>query len=95
MKILVRRKTIIREFAAKIAAIQKRADEHYYRDNPPKVNKNDHASWLLDQTIPLNDMCKKLGILKKVYEEAYKIYDFRNSGKTGYTLVDGRIVKQA
>ena len=36
-------------------------------------------------------MCKTLGIVKQSYDEAYKIYDFRNSGKSGYGLVDGKI----
>jgi hypothetical protein len=94
MKILVRRKTIIKEFAKKIADIQKRADEIYYRDNPPKKNNNELAAWITDKVIPLKEMCQGLGIVKQVYEEAYKIYDFRNSGKTGYTLIDGKIVKQ-
>ena len=39
------------------------------------------------------EMAIKLGICEEVYQEAYKIYDFRNSGKTGYTLKDGKIVK--
>jgi hypothetical protein len=40
-------------------------------------------------------MCQTLGIAEQVYEEAYKIYDFRNSGKEGYGLKDGKIVKTA
>ena len=94
MRILVRRKTIIKEFAKRVADLQKRADKAYYRDNPPKRNKNDRASWLLDQVYSLKNMCQELGIAGQVYKEAYKIYDFRNSGKLGYTLVDGKIVKQ-
>jgi len=95
MKIIVLRKTMIKLFAREIADLQKRADEIYYRDNPPQAGKNDHASWLLDQVIPLKEMCQGLGIVKQVYKEAYKIYDFRNSGKAGYKLVDGKIVKQS
>lgn len=94
MKFIVTRRRMIKEFAKQIASLQKRADEVYYRDNPPKENENDHASWLLDQVIPLQKMCKGLGIERQVYQEAYKIYDFRNSGKDGYTLVNGKIVKQ-
>jgi hypothetical protein len=93
MNIIVTRKTIIKEFAIKIAELQRKADEKYYRDNPPKKHENAHASWFLDQIIPLKDMCQKLGISKQVYKEAYKIYDFRNSGKDGYTLKDGKIIK--
>jgi hypothetical protein len=94
MFILTTRKRIIKEFAKQIANLQKRADEVYYKDNPPKENENDHASWLLDQVIPLQKMCRELGISNKVYEEAYKIYDFRNSGKIGYTLMNGKIIKE-
>jgi hypothetical protein len=42
------------------------------------------SSYTLDKVIPLRDMCRDLGIEKQVYEEAYKIYDFRNSGKDDY-----------
>jgi len=94
MFIFVTRRKMVREFARQIARLQKRADEFYYKDNPPKKNKNNHVSWILDQVYPLQKMCKELGIEKQVYKEAYKIYDFRNSGKTGYTLVNGKIVKQ-
>ena len=93
MKILVTRRYLVKEIAGQIAHLQKRADEVYYRDNPPKEHENNHASWLLDQVIPLRDLSKKLGISKQVCEKAYKIYDFRNSGRDGYTLKDERIVK--
>ena len=94
MKLLVTRKYVIRKVAQQIAFLQKRADEVYYRNNPPKENNDVLASWILDQVQPLKDLSQKLGICKQVYEEAYKIYDFRNSGKKGYTLKDGKIVKQ-
>ena len=93
MKYFFTRKKIIHELAAAIAELQQSADKEYYKDNPPKVSNNDHAAWLLDQTLPLRDLSKKLNIGKEVYEEAYKIYDFHNSGKKGYTLQDGKIVK--
>lgn len=86
---------MINEIAESIASLQKRADEIYYRDNPPKKNDNDSASWLLDQVLPLANLSVKLGICNKVYQKAYKIYDFRNSGRTGYTLRDGKIVKES
>jgi hypothetical protein len=94
LRFLVTRKRIIKEIAENIAYLQKRADEVYYRDAPPKRNGNDHASWLLDQVEPLKFFSIKLGICEQVYQEAYKIYDFRNSGKEGYTLRDGKIVLQ-
>lgn len=97
MRFFITRKTIIKEFAEKIADIQRRSDLEYYKphlkDYTPVKGENEQAAWVLDQIIPLKEMCKKLGIVEKVYEEAYKIYDFRNSGKTGYTLKNGKIVK--
>jgi hypothetical protein len=84
---------MIKEFASRIAELQRKADECYYRDNPPKEHGNTHASWFVDQVITLQEMCRNLGIVQQVYEEAYRIYDFRNSGKHGYTLKDGKIVK--
>lgn len=89
MKFLITRKNIIKEFAIKIAELQKDADRWYYI-----IKDNDHSSWLLDQIIPLKEMCQKLGIVKQVYKEALKIYDFKNSGKSGYTLKNGIIVKE-
>ena len=87
MYFITRKITIIKEFASKIAELQRKADEWHYL-------KHDsiHSSWLLDQTIPLKEMCQKLGIFKQVYEESYKIYDYRNSGKKGYMLKDGKII---
>ena len=86
MKFLVTRKTIIMEFAIELARLQKEADIWYYI----RKNKN-HSSWLLDQVEELKYFASKLGICNKVYEEAYKIYDFRNSCKKGYDLIDGKI----
>lgn len=94
MRFIVTRKRMIMEFATKIARLQKQADENYYRDKKLKNYESNHSSWLLDQVVPLKQMCQKLGISDQVYKEAYKIYDFRNSGKDGYTLVGGKIVKQ-
>jgi len=88
MKFLVRRKTIIKEFAKEIADLQKRADEWFYN----KKDKN-HSSWLLDQVYELQLFARRLGIEEQVYAEAYKIYDFRNSGKKGFILKDGKIVR--
>lgn len=93
LKFLTTRKRIVREFAEEIANLQKRADEIYYKDTPVKFGENEHASWLLDQVNTLKDFSAKLGITKQVYNEAYKIYDFSNSGKDGYILKDGKIVK--
>lgn len=88
MKMFVTRKTIIKEFAKEIAELQRKADIWFY-----EKNNQDHSSWLLDQVLELSDFASRLGINREVYQEAHKIYDFRNSGKTGYTLRDGKIVQ--
>lgn len=75
-----------KELAIKIADIQKKADIWYY-----ERNEFNHASWLLDQVIPLKEMANKYNICDDVYKIAYTIYDFRNSGRYGYTLKDGKI----
>ena len=87
MKILTRRKTIIKEFAKELARLQKRADEWFYLKNNQK-----QADWILTKVEGIKGLSISLGICEEVYREAYKIYDFRNSGRTGYTLKDGVIV---
>jgi predicted MPP superfamily phosphohydrolase len=77
---LTRKKTIIKVFAKELARLQKRADKYYYIDND-----QDMSSYMLDRVIPLKDLTNKLGITNKVYDEAYKIYDFRNSGEKDYS----------
>ena len=89
MRIFITKKRLIKEFAKEIARLQQDSDRWFY------VHKNrDHASWLLDRCGAIREFAIKLGICEKVYEEAYKIYDFRNSGRSGYTLKDGIIVKE-
>ena len=87
-KLFWTRKQLIKEYALKIANIQMRADREYYKphlkDYKPVEHENDHAAWILDQVTPLKEMCQYLGIANEVYEEAYKIYDFRNSGKKDF-----------
>lgn len=77
---LIRKKTIIKVFAKELARLQKRADKYYYIDND-----QDMSSYMLDRVIPLKDLTNKLGITNKVYDETYKIYDFRNSGEKDYS----------
>lgn len=79
MEFITTRKRMIKEFANKIAHLQMIADRWFY------VSKNQEmSSYMLDRVIPLKEMCEKLGIVKQVYDEAYKIYDFRNSGKSEF-----------
>lgn len=85
--------SIIMPFSKIVAEIQDRADSVYYYDDPPKAYHNDLSAEILNELIPIRRICEKLNILKIVYDEAYKIYDFRNSGRSGYTRKDGKIVK--
>lgn len=87
--LLIRRKTLIKEFAGEIAKLQKKADYWYYdRDNRAMFNYN------IDKANAIAAFSRRFGICEEVYNEAYKIYDFRNSGKEGYILRDGKIVKE-
>ena len=89
MRFFTTKKRLIKEFAKEIAGLQQSADRWFY------IHKDrDHASFLLDGCGAIREFAIKLGICEKVYEEAYKIYDFRNSGRSGYTLKDGIIVKE-
>ena len=52
------------------------------------------SSFLLDGALVIKQLAVKLKICEEVYERAYEIYDFRNSGKSGYTLKGGEIVRE-
>ena len=82
------RQEVINIFAQEMAKTQKKADKFYYEQN----NK-DMSSYCEDHSLVIKNLAIKLGICEEVYQEAYKIYDFRNSGKKGYTLKNGKIVK--
>lgn len=82
------RQEVINIFAQEMAKTQKKADKFYYEQN----NK-DMSSYCEDHALVIKNLAIKLGICEEVYQEAYKIYDFRNSGKKGYTLKNGKIVK--
>ena len=88
MKFIITRKTIVERFAQKIANLQRKADIWYYQRND-----QNHSSWLLDQILAVRELAIELEICDEVYKRAYEIYDFRNSGKKGFTLKYGKIVK--
>lgn len=81
-------KGVVEAFAQELACWQKMADVAYYEKGNQEEN-----SCLLDKAFALKELANKMGICGDVYERAYQIYDFRNSGKEGYTLKDGKIVK--
>lgn len=87
MNILTMRKALISEFSKELAELQRKADVWFYeRDN------QEMADHLLIKAEAIKSLADRLGICKEVYQEAYKIYDFRNSGRKGYTLACGQIV---
>lgn len=77
----IEKKELIQKFAKEMARLQKKADKYYYIDN----NK-DMADYVLIYATELKEFASKLGICEEMYQEAYKIYDFRNSGKKEYKL---------
>ena len=80
MKIFITRKKLIKKFAEEMARLQMEADRFYY------INKDNKMSdFVLNYASELKDFSKRLGICNEMYQEAYKIYDFRNSGKKDYT----------
>lgn len=81
MKLFITRKKLIRKLAGELAYLQIRADWWYYVSSAKDKERQNMSSCMLDDVTELRCICHELGILKEVYVEAYKIYDFRNSGK--------------
>lgn len=97
MRLFITKKKLIKKFAEELAYLQVRADWWYYCFPSEKVDeditKQDMSSKELDAVTELRCICNDLGILKEVYDEAYKIYDFKNSGKKDY-VPDVELIKQ-
>lgn len=83
------KETTINTLANKLASLQRKADVWYY-----ERHNQDMSSFCLSQVTPIVDVASELGISTEVYQRAYKIYDFFNSGREGYTLKNGKIVKE-
>ena len=79
IKWFISRKEIIKRFAKEVAYLHISADYWYYIQE-----SQDMSDMILEREFEIKDFAHILGIQKKVYEEAYKIYDFRNSGKKGF-----------
>lgn len=90
MKLFITKKKLIKQLAEELAYLQIRADWWYYCypnemvDKESNITKQDMSSRELDAVTELKNICVGLGICSEVYNEAYKIYDFRNSGKKDY-----------
>ena len=57
------------------------------------ITKQDMSSSKLDLVTEVRAIAMRLDILSQVYEEAYKIYDFRNSGKKDF-VPDIELIKK-
>lgn len=73
------KKELVSKLAKEMARLQKKADRYYYIDNNKEM-----ADYVLINASYLKELAIKLGICKEMYEKAYLIYDFRNSGKKDY-----------
>lgn len=90
MKLFISKKKLIKTLAEEIAYLQIRADWWYYCfskdvvDRDDGTTKQDMSSRQLDLVTEVRAIAVRFDILSEVYEEAYKIYDFRNSGKKDF-----------
>lgn len=89
MKLFITKKKLIKTLAEELAYLQIRADWWYYC-HPNEViadgiTKQDMSSSELELVTEVKVIAIRFGILTEVYKEAYKIYDFRNSGKKEFT----------
>lgn len=75
----IEKKELISKFAKEMARLQKKADRYYYVENNKEMTNH-----VLIYAVELKGFASKLGICEEMYQEAYKIYDFRNTGLNGY-----------
>lgn len=79
---------LIETLANELARFQKMGDVAYYING-----SQEESSRMLDKAFVIKELSSMMGICGDVVQKAYDIYDFRNSGKEGYTLKNGKIVK--
>lgn len=88
MRLFITKKKLIKKLSEELAYLQIKADWWYYcsSDNSNDgITNQDMSNSELNAVTELCCICNILGITKEVYDEAYKIYDFRNSGKKSFT----------
>ena len=76
---VISRKSIIKKLAYEIAYLQVGADYWHYI-----VKNQDIVDNYMERIFEIKDLAYMLGILDEVYEEGYKIYNFKNSGKKDF-----------
>ena len=84
MRLFITKKKLIKKFAEEMAYLQIRADWWFSVANGEKEENRNMSNMELEGVTELRCICNDLGILTEVYDEAYKIYDFRNSGKKNH-----------
>ena len=93
MRFFITKKKLIKTLAEELAYLQINADWWYYcfcddvdkvLDKETGTTPRDMSSRNLDLVTEVRAIASRFGILTDVYKEAYKIYDFRNSGKEDF-----------
>ena len=80
----------INNMAHFVAFCHSRADAYYYSE----PREQDMADYFAEKAYTAKEICTMFECTSEVWAEAKKIYDFTNSGREGYTLRDGKIVKE-
>ena len=93
MRLFITKKKLVKKFAEELAYLQIRADWWFYVASGDKEENQNMSNSQLEGVTELRCICHDLGILSEVYDEAYKIYDFRNSGKKDY-VEDVELIKR-
>ena len=99
MRLFITKKRLVKILAEEIAYLQIKADWWYYCfsndmvDKENNITKQDMSSSELDLVTEVRAIAMRFDILPQVYEEAYKIYDFRNSGKKDF-VPDIELIKR-
>lgn len=79
----------ISTMAKYLAELNRCADVWYYTHGDL-----DQCDYFMTKIDAVKDLCAMCKCIPEVWAEAKKIYDFSNSGREGYTLKDGKIVKE-
>lgn len=90
MNLFISKYELSKVLAEELAYLQISADWWYYCfpkdivDEDEGITRQDMSSSELDLVTEVRAIAVRFGIIKEVYEEAYDIYDFRNSGKKDF-----------
>ncbi len=93
MRLFITKKKLVKKFAEELAYLQIRADWWFYVTNGDKEENRNMSNMELEGVTELRCICQDFGILNEVYNKAYKIYDFRNSGKKNH-VADVELIKR-